>query len=686
MNLSSLQEALSGLAGQSSPVISALSVICCILLPILSVLLVVRCAVSLLRGKIERETWGRLTLPDGDYGEFHHWENTVGRSRRSDVVLQSPTVSRSHAAFLRDEKGQWSVYALNSKNGLTVNDQEVAPQEHMPIQSGDIISMGGVEVTFTASTAAEELAQAKKRTRPGRKISPGLNLLLLTLIQVVLCAELLIAYGAESGVPITVTFAALCLVMWLIYSLYRILRRTGFEIETLAFFLTTLCMTVTANKAPGDLYKQLMCMGMGLFFFFALSLVLRNLTTAKKLRWPVAALAIAMLAFNLLLGSRLFGAKNWVKIGPISFQPSEIVKLAFILVGATTLDRMFSRRNLIFTLLFSGFCVGCLGLMSDFGTALIFFATFLAIAFLRSGDLPSVAFMGSAAVFFGYIIVKFKPYIARRFSIYLHAWSDTADLGYQQTRTMSAIAGGGLFGHGVGNGWLKNVAAANTDLVFGVVSDEMGLIVALCALAVIIVLAVFAVKSAASARSTFYVIAACSTAMLFVVQTMLNVFGSVDLLPLTGVTFPFVSMGGSSMICCWGLLAYIKAADTRQNAGLAVRLPSRKAARAEERPRHAANPAAPGADSPDLPEPTRIHSARRTPPEIEDPLRSVFDEAGGSGAEDADIDSLIRRTVDDAASSEDDSFRFDLPDDADKHGSDADNWQDYFTWEEDDKE
>ena len=88
----------------------------------------------------------------------------------------------------------------------------------------------------------------------------------------------------------------------------------------------------------------------------------------------------------------------------LSFQPSEIVKLAFILGGATTLDRMFTRRNLIFTLLFSAFCVGCLGLMSDFGTALLFFATFLAIAFLRSGDLPSVSFMGAAAVFGGYII------------------------------------------------------------------------------------------------------------------------------------------------------------------------------------------------------------------------------------------------------------------------------------------
>lgn len=106
---------------------------------------------------------------------------------------------------------------------------------------------------------------------------------------------------------------------------------------------------------------------------------------------------MALLAFNVLFGARLFGARNWVEIGPISFQPSELVKIAFILVGATTLDRMFAKRNLIFTLLFSAFCVGCLGLMSDFGTALIFFVAFLAIAFLRSGDLASVLFMTAAA-------------------------------------------------------------------------------------------------------------------------------------------------------------------------------------------------------------------------------------------------------------------------------------------------
>ncbi|MBR1781515.1 MAG: FtsW/RodA/SpoVE family cell cycle protein, partial [Oscillospiraceae bacterium] len=475
------------------------------------------------------------------------------------------------------------------------------------------------------------------------------SLLLVSVIQALLGLELLTSCAPEARRAVAVSFVAVFAMMWLVYLFYRVLRRTGFEVETLAFFLSSICITVTANKNPGDLYKQVACMGVGLVLFLFMSLVLRNLTLSKKLRWPVAALAVGLLAFNVLFGARLFGARNWVSIGGFSFQPSEIVKLAFILGGATTLDRMFSKRNLIFTLLFSAFCVGCLGLMSDFGTALIFFATFLAIAFLRSGDLPSVAFMGAAAVFGGYIILQFKPYIARRFSIYLHAWSDTANLGYQQTRTMSAIAGGGLFGHGIGNGWLKNIAAANTDLVFGVVSDEMGLLVALCCVASILILALFAVKSAANARSTFYVIAACSTAMLLVVQTMLNLFGSVDLLPLTGVTFPFVSMGGSSMLCCWGLLAYIKASDTRQNAGLAIRLPSRRAAKQAR---------------------AEAQSTGVRPAPVLEP--EEFDDAPLPG----DVEAVIRRTVGDTPDD------FDIPLDDTGHST-ADDWADYFDWKED---
>lgn len=102
-----------------------------------------------------------------------------------------------------------------------------------------------------------------------------------------------------------------------------------------------------------------------------------------------------------------------------------------------------------------------------------------------------------------------------------------------------------------------------------------GLIIALMAVLAIITLSIFAFRSIWAGRSTYYTIAACSAMSIFLFQTVLNVFGSVDLLPLTGVTFPFVSSGGTAMIASWGLLAFLKAADTRQNASIAVSLSDR---------------------------------------------------------------------------------------------------------------
>ncbi|MBR1781451.1 MAG: FHA domain-containing protein, partial [Oscillospiraceae bacterium] len=150
MDLSFFKDNLEALAQQvDSPALAMAALIARYVLPVLCIWLVVRCGVSLLRGRIEREAWGRLTLPNGDYGVFHHWENIVGRSRSSDVVLQSPTVSRSHAAFLRDERGNWSVQALSTKNEVSVNGVEVPLQQAAPVKHGDVVSMGGVEVTFT---------------------------------------------------------------------------------------------------------------------------------------------------------------------------------------------------------------------------------------------------------------------------------------------------------------------------------------------------------------------------------------------------------------------------------------------------------------------------------------------------------------------------------------------------------
>ena len=136
---------------------------------------------------------------------------------------------------------------------------------------------------------------------------------------------------------------------------------------------------------------------------------------------------------------------------------------------------------------------------------------------------------------------------------------------------IAAAASGALFGKGAGSGWLHNVFAANTDMVFAMICEELGLIIALCSIAAILVLAFFAVRSASRSRSAFYAIAACATVSMLLVQLSLNVFGSLDILPFTGVTFPFVSRGGTSLLSCWMLMAFIKGSDTRREGSFAVK-------------------------------------------------------------------------------------------------------------------
>ena len=545
-----------------------------VLTAVVALLIFVRCASSLLRGRTEEETWGFFSLPNGAKLPLNHWENIIGRAGSCDIVLNFATVSRQHAAVQRDEEGLWTIYPLGGKGGVAVNGKKVQYQKAITV--GDKVTVGGVDLYFFPASAEELQRQSKQRQRPGRRVKPTGTLAYLSIFQGLLLLQLVYAKGPEHLAALLGCFGVLCGAMWGLYALYRLFRRTGFELESLAFLLTTVCLCITASSSISTLPKQTVSVLLGLFCFVVLGLFLRDLAIAKKLRWPVAIAACALLAFNVLFGEQLFGARNWVSIGPLSFQPSEFVKVAFILVGAETMDRLFTRRNLIFTILFSLFCVGCLALMSDFGTALIFFIAFLAIAFLRSGDLPSIAMISAAAVAGCGVVLKFKPYIANRFAAWQHVWEYADTTGYQQTRTMSAAASGGLFGNGPDNGWLKYVGASNTDLVFGMAAEELGLIIAVILVLSILTFALFTFKAAATSRSTFYTIAACSTSTLLVFQTTLNVLGSVDLLPLTGVTFPFVSCGGSSMIACWVLLAFIKAGDNRQNSGLAVRLPGKK--------------------------------------------------------------------------------------------------------------
>lgn len=333
-----------------------------------------------------------------------------------------------------------------------------------------------------------------------------------------------------------------------------------FELEAIAFFLSGIGLTVCASFSETYALKQVIAIAMGLAVYLIMTALIRDVRVACWLRYPAAIGSLGVLAANLALAKVTNGTLNWIDLGFFSIQPSELVKIAFVLVGAVSLEKLLSNTSLTKYIIFSITCVGSLFLMKDFGTALIFFFTFILIAFMRSGDVRTIALICTAALMGAVLVIYFKPYVANRFAVYRHVWDFMDTTGYQQTRVLIYSASGGLFGLGIGEGYLRDVYAASTDLVFGVICEEWGLVIGIAVLLSFAGIALFAVKAAKTAGSTFYAIAAVAAAGMLLFQLSLNVFGITDILPLTGVTLPFVSRGGSSMLCSWGLLAYIRAA------------------------------------------------------------------------------------------------------------------------------
>ncbi len=395
-----------------------------------------------------------------------------------------------------------------------------------------------------------------------KNVNLVIMLFVITLFQLTCLFTLVSKSAEEFKTSIIITFGIYILVEYLYFIIASLgLKRKGFEVELIAFLLTSIGLSITASVYPDKAIKQLVAVLMGIGGFIFLQWLLRDLKRVMALRIPAAIIGVGALLFTLAFATFTNGAKNWLYIGGFSIQPSEIVKAIFIFVGAATLEKLQSNKSLTKYIIFAFACVGCLFLMSDFGTALIFFFTFIVISFMRSGDIRTLFLVCTVVLMGGLLVLLFRPYVANRFAAYGHVWEYFDTSGYQQTRTMIYSASGGLFGVGLGNGKLRNIFAATEDLVFGVVCEEFGMIMAGAILLSYVALLVYSIRHSKYARSSFYAIAACAAAALMLFQAALNVFGVNDILPMTGVTLPFISRGGSSVIACWLLLAFIKAVD-----------------------------------------------------------------------------------------------------------------------------
>ena len=537
--------------------------------PILTALLLLRCALPLLTFRREPEIWAWLNMPDGNQIPITHWENVIGRSKACDVIIELSTVSRNHAVLTRYDDGSWSISDAGSKAGTFVNGKSI---QMCALDPRDRISIGGVDMHLQPITERQEERQAQLRTKAASGWDSVTNLLLLTILQCLMLIGFMLKAQRADFISIFQGFGGIILCQWLLFIFYAMIRRKSFELETMALFLCTMGMAAIATVKPDETVKQMFALIFGIVVFLLIGWSLRDLERAKKVRYLAVVAGVAFLALTLVFGTEYYGAKNWIIINGMSLQPSELSKVCFVFAGASTMDRIINKRNLFLFIVYSVVICGFLALMNDFGTALIFFCAFLVIAYLRSGSVGTIALAITALAFAGVLALKIAPHALQRFDTWRHVWEDPLVSGYQQTRALMCIASGGLLGLGPEGGLLQYVFAADSDIVFATISEEWGLLTAVMTVLCIAVFGFFAIRTSRVARSSFYSIGACTAASVLTIQTILNCLGTVDVLPFTGVTFPFVSNGGTSMIGAWGLLAFVKAADTRQNASFAVRL------------------------------------------------------------------------------------------------------------------
>ena len=277
--------------------------------------------------------------------------------------------------------------------------------------------------------------------------------------------------------------------------------------------------------------------------------ILKRFPKLMGLGWFYTLAGLLLLSVVLAIGSEVFGAKNWLTIKNITFQPSEFVKLTFILSMAALLTREARSKyqNLLLVSIVAALHVGLLALSNDFGGALIFFVVYLLMLFVVSADIlfPTAALLsGSMAALLAY---QYSGHIRERVMAWQNPFSCIEDEGYQMAQSLFAIGSGDWFGTGIAKGMPKTIPIVKSDFIFAGIAEEFGVIFAALLLCIYINCIIWMMALALERKQPFFFAVTTGAVALFGVQLFLNVGGVIKLIPSTGVTLSFISYGGSSL-------------------------------------------------------------------------------------------------------------------------------------------
>lgn len=298
---------------------------------------------------------------------------------------------------------------------------------------------------------------------------------------------------------------------------------------------------------------------------------IRSVRHWKKWILPGMVLCLGALASPWAFGSVQNGARNWITIIPdrLTIQPSEFIKPALILILAAALSGRPRFVKCLPAIGFAAVCCGILLIQSDLGAVLLYFLTTLLIYFVATSNwLITLGGLG-VGVAGSMLAYKLVPYVQTRVAIWQNPWSDPTGSGGQIVQALMAIGSGGLFGMGLGLGRPRNIPLYHSDFIFAAIAEEFGLLFSICLLAVYVLIIMRGLVVAMNARTSFHSLAAFGIVAMLGLQTMLIVGGNTKLIPLTGVTLPLISSGGSSLVSTFlsfGILLGISSMNAEDEA------------------------------------------------------------------------------------------------------------------------
>ena len=322
---------------------------------------------------------------------------------------------------------------------------------------------------------------------------------------------------------------------------------------SLSSFLAALGVLVLYRLDPDRGMSHLINYMVAIAAMLVVTVGVRFIRRWRLLAWLAVPVSLGLLALPLLFGSEINGARNWVTLFGFGFQPSELVKLSLVVALAWLLPR----KKLVLAVILTGACLGLLMLQKDLGTALLYFGMALFMMYASTGSpliLAGGAVGGAAGAYLGY---RMFAHVKRRVAVWLNPWADRQGAGYQIVQGLIAIANGGLWGTGLRLGNPGVIPASFNDYIFTVICHEFGVIFGLSVLVIYLAVVFRGIAIARQADNAFHALLSLGCTVMLGLQTFVIVGGNIKLIPLTGVTLPLISYGGTSLVssmCLVGIM------------------------------------------------------------------------------------------------------------------------------------